>query len=49
MMTVYGKGERRKEDAASKFRRLTKQGSPDGDDAANRWAAFYLPIYEEAL
>ena len=34
MMRVYGKGERRKDDAASKCRRLTKRAPDAGESAA---------------
>ena len=40
MMTVYGKGERRKDDAASKCRRLTKRAL-DGWDSAEFSGFFY--------
>ena len=42
MMRVYGKGERRKDDAASKCRRLTKRAA-DGGYAA-RFLAFFVAL-----
>ncbi len=39
MMRVYGKGERRKDNAASKRRRLTKR-APDAGDSAQISSSF---------
>ena len=36
MMRVYSKGERRKDDVASKCRRLTKRAVDGGDSATSR-------------
>jgi len=45
MMRVYGKGERRKDDAASKCRRLTKRAPDAGESAAISGSFLRLSLF----